>query len=288
MARRRVLALAGLTALGCLLSTGSTAAQTGPTPIDPAKALQAALSTGKVTGAHGEAATGWVLARGVVVTSSIAAPLVGSDAQFSSIGATAPALCRAAATDSATGVAILQCSGLSAPPLRRTTSDLINGATIVAVSLGLDGAPVLTTGTASRLGESRKRIDRLVLTLDQDVHAPGAPVLDDGGLVTAVIVNASVSRHGTASAVKLRGIASVILDSEGLGESRLDAILRLARKYLAIPLAVAVVLGAFTGWRSALGSAWKRALGLGIFVVIVGTSFGAVAYLFAGDGMLLP
>ena len=31
MARRRVLALAGLTALGCLLSTGSTAAQSGPT-----------------------------------------------------------------------------------------------------------------------------------------------------------------------------------------------------------------------------------------------------------------
>ncbi|MEI2815874.1 MAG: hypothetical protein V9E99_05390 [Microthrixaceae bacterium] len=126
MARRRVLALAGLTALGCLLSTGSTAAQTGPTPIDPAKALQAALSTGKVTGAHGEAA-GWVLARNIVVTTSVAAPQLGDSAQFLAFGAAAPASCRIAASDSTVGVAVLRCVGVTAPPLRRATDDLTEG-----------------------------------------------------------------------------------------------------------------------------------------------------------------
>ncbi|MEI2815873.1 MAG: hypothetical protein V9E99_05385 [Microthrixaceae bacterium] len=119
---------------------------------------------------------------------------------------------------------------------------------------------------------------------NQDVHAPGAPLLDQKGLVTAaVVLDRSATRSSKPVAIKLRGISSVILDSEGLGESRLDAILRLARRYLAIPLAIAVVLGALTGWRSAEGSAWKRALGLGIFVVIVAVLFGGAAYLFTGD-----
>ena len=263
MARRRVLALAGLTALGCLLSTGSTAAQTGPTPIDPAKALQAALSTGKVTGAHGEAA-GWVLARNIVVTTSVAAPQLGDSAQFLAFGAAAPASCRIAASDSTVGVAVLRCVGVTAPPLRRATDDLTEGDPAVATR------------------------DRLVLTIANEADARGAPLLDQKGLVAAVVLDRSATRSSKPVAIKLRAISSVILDSEGLGESRLDAILRLARRYLAIPLAIAVVLGALTGWRSAEGSAWKRALGLGIFVVIVAVLFGGAAYLFTGDALLLP
>jgi hypothetical protein len=287
MARRRVLALAGLTALGCLLSTGSTAAQTGPTQIDPAKALQAALSTGKVTGAHGDAA-GWVLARNIVVTTSVAAPQLGDSVQFLAFGAASPASCRIAASDSTVGVAVLRCVGVTAPPLRRATDDLTEGDPAVAVSLGPDGAPSLVNATVTLLGESEATRDRLVLTIANEADARGAPLLDQKGLVAAVVLDRSATRSSKPVAIKLRAISSVILDSEGLGESRLDAILRLARRYLAIPLAIAVLLGALTGWRSAEGSAWKRALGLGIFVVIVAVLFGGAAYLFTGDALLLP